>query len=428
MTTLFGERILIVDDDALTCQMLAGLLSHEGYRTLTAISAAQALDLMAFDLPDLILLDALMPGVSGFELAGQLKQDERTRNIPIIMVTALNDADSRLAALERGAEEYLVKPVQRLELVVRVRNLLKLKKYQDWLEKKSESDALEHSKRLEAANARLGELQGQLLQSEKLASIGQMAAGVAHEINNPIGFVSSNFSTLKVYVDQLLELISVYEESEAGLSAPVRERLQAMKAEMDFDYLREDIRNLLLESQDGIVRVRKIVQDLKDFSRTTAGQEWVYADLRQCLESTLTIVNNEIKYKADVCREWGNIPDIECLPGQLNQVFLNLLVNAAQAMPEGKRGVITVRTGCDEESVWVEVADNGSGMAPEVRAKIFEPFYTTKPVGVGTGLGLSVSFGIVQRHGGAIEVSSELGVGTTFRVILPRNLTHHQRG
>ena len=275
---------------------------------------------------------------------------------------------------------------------------------------------------LESLHHRLGEAQSQLLQSEKLASIGQLAAGVAHEINNPIGYVHSNIGSLDNYIRDLLDLVARYEAAEAALpsESPERGELAGLRARVDLPYLREDIPVLMRESKEGISRVRKIVQDLKDFSRLDSSPDWQYADLHQGLDSTLNIAHNEIKYQADVVKEYGDIPEIECLPSQLNQVFMNLLVNAAHAM-EGPRGRITLRTGVDAtgDTVWVEVADTGKGMPEEIKSRIFDPFFTTKPVGKGTGLGLSLAYGIIQKHHGKIEVASEVGKGTTFRVTLP---------
>lgn len=191
-----------------------------------------------------------------------------------------------------------------------------------------------------------------------------------------------------------------------------------MREDLELDFLLEDIPVLIRESKEGIGRVSQIVKDLKDFSRVDTQQQWQWANLQQGIESTLNIVASELKYKADVVREYQKLPDIECLPSQINQVIMNLVINAAQAMgPE--RGVITLRTGLQGEAAWIEVVDTGSGIAPETLQKIFDPFFTTKPVGQGTGLGLSLSYGIVKKHGGDISVRSELGAGTTFRVLLP---------
>ncbi|WP_321821365.1 MULTISPECIES: histidine kinase [unclassified Burkholderia] len=262
----------------------------------------------------------------------------------------------------------------------------------------------------------LEETHVQLLQSEKLASIGQLAAGVAHEINNPIGFISANLNTLRTWVRSLLDVIAAHEAALPQLEPAARDALTALRGAADLDYVRDEIVTLIDESIDGAVRVRRIVQDLRDFSRPGSG-EWSVADIHAGLESTLNVVHNELKYKADIVREYGDLPLVECLPSQLNQVFMNLLVNAAHAMPT--RGVITIRTSSDGEQVSIAISDTGTGMTPDIVRRIFDPFFTTKPVGQGTGLGLSVSHGIVERHRGTIDVTSEPGRGTTFRVRLP---------
>lgn len=269
--------------------------------------------------------------------------------------------------------------------------------------------------------AQLDDAQQQLLQSEKLASIGQLAAGVAHEINNPIGYVHSNIGSLDGYLVELFELLDAYSQAESALAAdaPTTLALRSTRTRIDLAFLREDIPVLLNETKDGITRVRKIVQDLKDFSRVDSQQEWAWTDLHQNLDSTLNVANNEIKYKADVVKEYGDIPQVECLPSQLNQVFLNLMVNAAHATEDDQRGTITLRTGTQGDKVWIEVQDTGCGIAPENVKRIFDPFFTTKPIGKGTGLGLSLSYGIVQQHNGTIEVHSTVGKGTCFRVVLP---------
>jgi signal transduction histidine kinase len=257
----------------------------------------------------------------------------------------------------------------------------------------------------------------QAMQAEKMASIGQLAAGVAHEINNPVGFVLSNFRSLERYMADVFGVIAAYEAAEPLLSEGAQlANLRRVKAGAELDFVKEDVRQLLIESADGLDRVKRIVQDLKDFSRV-GENEWQIADLVRGLESTLNVVRNEIKYKAEVVKRYGTMPEIECMPSQLNQVFMNLLVNAAHAIAE--RGTITIVAETVGDEVRVAITDTGSGIAPEVLGRIFDPFFTTKPVGQGTGLGLSLSYGIVRRHGGRIDVESEPGVGTTFRVWLP---------
>jgi PAS domain S-box-containing protein len=265
---------------------------------------------------------------------------------------------------------------------------------------------------------RLSEAHDQLLQSEKMASIGQLAAGVAHEINNPIGFVNSNMGTLRHYVGTLMSVIDGYSQAvqRAAPGTPLATEIETIGREAELDYLKDDIADLVRESMDGLKRVRDIVQALKDFSHV--GQtDWQYADVHAGLDTTLNIVANEIKYKATVEKQYGKLPDIKCMASQLNQVFMNLLVNAAQAIRN--RGTITIATGAANGWVWIRISDTGCGIPQQNLKRVFEPFFTTKPVGSGTGLGLSLSYSIVNKHGGRIEVASTPDVGTTFTIHLP---------
>ncbi|MEO8802261.1 MAG: ATP-binding protein [Rudaea sp.] len=278
----------------------------------------------------------------------------------------------------------------------------------------------ERQRELEQAQTRLHDAQDQLLQSEKMASIGLLAAGVAHEINNPIGFTYSNLGTLKGYVDNLFQLIDQYE----SILRPIRterpeygKTIEDLKLRIDYPYLVNDMPALLSESREGLERVRKIVEALRDFSRAGYSEEWALADLHRGLDSTLNIVWNDLKYKCELHKQYGEIPQIVCLASQMNQVFLNILVNAGHAIE--KHGTITIATGRVGDDVFVDISDDGKGIAPENLGRIFDPFFTTKIIGEGTGLGLSLSYGIVRKHGGRIEVQSQVGVGTTFRVILP---------
>lgn len=412
--------ILVVDDEANNRDVIIAQLGNEGYAIVTAASGEDALALIDQRLPDLVLLDAMMPGISGFDVTEILKSEERTANIPIIMLTALGDGDSRLAALTHGAEEFLTKPVARTELVMRIRNLLKLKRYQDHLSNYSnllEGRVADRTTALESAHLQLNEAHTKLLQSEKLAALGQLAAGVAHEINNPIAYVNSNLGTLKGYVKDMLRFIAACQP--VPHNPELQGRVARLSEELELDFICHDAPQLIDESLEGVSRVSRIVQDLKSFAHVDAGPEWGPADVHECLDSTLNIASSEIKYKATVIRDYAALPEIECLPSQLNQVFLNLLVNAAQAIPESTPGIISVRTACDGDEASIEISDTGDGIAPENLKRIFEPFFTTKPVGLGTGLGLSISYGIIKRHRGRIEVRSDVGRGTTFRIVLP---------
>ncbi|MFZ2853062.1 MAG: ATP-binding protein [Rhodocyclaceae bacterium] len=264
---------------------------------------------------------------------------------------------------------------------------------------------------------KLEDAQNQLMQSEKLAAVGQLAAGIAHEINNPVGFVNSNLSSLERYLNDLFKLVAVYEKATPAPADPLfLASIQETKAAIDYDFLREDCAELVAESRDGLARIKRIVQDLKDFSRVDESDlQW--ADLEKGLDSTLAVLANDFRDTIEIVREYAAPPPIECMPSQLNQVFMNLLTNARQAIAE--RGRITLRTGAEDALVWVEIADSGVGIPAENLKRIFEPFFTTRPVGAGQGLGLSVAYSIVAKHQGRIEVSCAAGQGAVFRVWLP---------
>jgi len=401
--------------------------AYQGQEALAKVQSSLIADLpyaMAF-------IDMRMPpGWDGMVTIERLWQADA--RLQIVICTAFSDTpwDEVLGRLDvRDRLLILKKPFDAIE-VCQLANTLTAK----WemtqqaaaqltrLEEAVRERTREITRTNEALQAEIKErkqLQVQLVQSEKLASIGQLAAGVAHEINNPIGYIFSNFSTLQGYLDQLFEMLAAYEHAEHSLDEPeVATTLRDLRVQIELDFLKQDIPVLMRESLQGIVRVRQIVQDLKDFSRVDSSLEWQWANLQQGIESTLNVVAREIKYKADVVREYGSIPEIECLPSQINQVVMNLVVNAAHAMGE-ERGRITIRTGAEGEQVWLEVADTGAGIPPDTLKRIFDPFFTTKPVGQGTGLGLSLSYGIVKKHHGRIDVESVVGHGTTFRITLP---------
>jgi two-component system, NtrC family, sensor kinase len=274
-------------------------------------------------------------------------------------------------------------------------------------------------------NEMLEDAQNQVIQADKLASIGQISAGVAHEINNPVAFVLSNVGTLESYLASVFALLDAYTEVDRTLAGPLPAsalHARSLREQTDFEFLRGDIVALLGESRDGLLRVKRIVQDLKDFSRGGVEETWETVDLHAALDSTLNIVRNEFKYKASIDTRYGKLPEVECLPSRLNQVFLNLLVNAGQSIEAN--GTITIATGTEGEEVWIRIEDTGCGIPPEHLNRMFEPFFTTKPVGQGTGLGLSVSYAIVRKHGGRIDVESEVGRGTRFTVRLPVRRPH----
>lgn len=262
--------------------------------------------------------------------------------------------------------------------------------------------------------------QDQLLQSEKLAAIGQLSAGVAHEINTPLGFIGCNLNSLKRYIDDLVEMSDQVKESTKGVEngEELLNRIETVEKKFDFDNLIDDLSDVLSETKEGVGRIQKIVANLKGFARASDG-EWESIDLNQEIDSTLNVAWNELKYHCTIEKGYGKLPLVECLRSEINQVIMNLLINASHAIEE--KGTISIRTGTSDNNAWVEIEDTGMGVNPEVLHKIFDPFFTTKPVGKGTGLGLSVSCGIIEKHQGQLNVVSEPGVGTKFTVTIPFN-------
>ncbi|MBC3936936.1 response regulator [Undibacterium sp. CY7W] len=429
------STVLIVDDTPANIAVLAGYMEDQKYKVVVAQDGEEALQRADYVRPDLILLDVMMPGIDGFEVCRRLKANDALSHIPVIFMTALSDTQSLVNGFKVGAVDYIVKPIQIEEVLARVKTHLSLRYVQAQLVESNQHLSHEIDARTQAEVEltkissdqkqlinKLQEAQNQLLQSEKMASIGQLAAGIAHEINNPIGFVNSNLGSLQSYFVTLLDTLNAFKDItfKQGLQADVRSQLGQIWHDGEIDFLIEDFVELMKESKDGLNRVKEIVTSLKDFSHV-GGKEWAETDLHKGIDSTLNIVNNEIKYKADVVKKYGQIPLVKCIGSQLNQVFMNLLVNAAHAMKE--RGTITISTELQEidgvKFVNVEFADTGEGIPPEIKNRIFEPFFTTKPIGQGTGLGLSLSYGIIQKHKGKIEVDSQVGVGTRFKILLP---------
>ncbi len=289
--------------------------------------------------------------------------------------------------------------------------------------KLSEQQLEKKNRELESAYEELKKAQSRILQQEKMASIGQLAAGVAHEINNPTGFIMSNLGSLQKYADRLSEFITAQSEALRALSNTVERGngnllagIEELRKTLKVDYIVEDTKNLIKESLDGADRIKRIVRDLKGFSHTDDAAHKM-ADINSGMESTINIVWNELKYKASVKKEFGNIPMTKCNPGQLNQVFMNILINAAHAIE--KQGEITVKTWREGEHIHISIADTGCGIPEDKLGKIFEPFFTTKEVGKGTGLGLSIAYDIVKKHNGEITAVSETGKGTKFSVKIP---------
>ena len=426
-------RVLVVDDDPIMRLQLTRQVGKIVTEVSVAANGIEGLNIWRQWQPDVVITDLLMPHMDGLEMSAAIKSENPAAQI--VVISSVEETEPLRRALEIGVERYLGKPIdfhlltdaiskcvrdhrqiEELRLTRQVASLSDALKEQ-LVEKQRTEEALRKEKAEHLVLiGRLEEAHNQLLQSEKLASIGQLAAGVAHEINNPVGFVNSNLGSLRQYIENLLRMLYAYESHESEFSPDSQAEIAALREELDIEFLKTDVFDLFSESQGGLQRVTRIVQDLKDFSHVS-DMEMHLADLEKCLESTLNVVWNEIKYKAEVVRDYASIPEVECIPSQLNQVFMNLLINAAHAIPQ--RGTITIRTRQQGDNVHIEIADTGTGIPPDIMNRIFDPFFTTKPVGKGTGLGLSIAHGIVLKHKGRIKVDSQPGMGTRFVLILP---------
>jgi two-component system NtrC family sensor kinase len=427
-------KILLVDDSRSVLAVFANRLGAFGHEVCPAENGAVAVEMFRECAPDLVLMDIEMPVMNGFEASTRIRDFETSQKwawTPIIFLTSVDTTDNFVTSIDAGGDDLIAKNVPdavlraKLKAMARVAGLrqellLANQKMENdiRLRKIAEAELSERCIELTEVNQMLSRVQQQLIQTEKLASIGQLAAGVAHEINNPIGYVLSNIGTLGNYLDNLIKVVNHYESAEPSIAAEQRSAIQSLRRDLDIDYIKNDSPVLIHESREGIGRVKRIVQDLNEFSQIGNAQEWGFADLHPGIDATLNLVAKDLQDKAEVIKDYGSLPEIECLPKQLNQVFMNLLVNAAHAMGEA-RGRITIRTRLADDTVCLEFVDNGCGIPDEIKAKLFDPFFTTKPVGKGSGLGLSLSYGIVKSHGGRIEVDSEVGKGSCFRVVLP---------
>jgi len=409
------DRILIVDDEKTVRNLFVDYLT-ERYDCSEAASTREALVLLAETDFALVITDMIMPGLSGIELLRKII--EVYPYTGVIMASGINQPQRALDAMRLGAFDYLIKPcdLYMLELTVERalerRNLLRnARQYKLDLELRNSELARE--------KAKLERLQAQIVHSEKMASLGQLAAGIAHELNNPVGFIHGNMDILKQCVGGLTELLDYYDKAE--LSVAVASGAVQIKQRIDYNATLDDVDSIIKDCREGSQRIRDIVQNLRTFSRLDEA-EFKESDLHEGIDSTIRLLS--LYYSSDnirLIRDYGELPPVDAFAGQLNQVWLNLLVNAAQAVG-AKGGEVRISTRTAEESVTVAIADTGGGIAPENLNRIFEPFYTTKPVGEGTGLGLSISFGIVERHGGTIAVDTRLDEGTTFTVTLPMRI------
>ncbi|MCV3217424.1 hybrid sensor histidine kinase/response regulator [Plectonema radiosum NIES-515] len=426
MKTPLTGLILIVDDTPTNLDVISEALSDAGFDVAIATSGERALQQLERRTADLILLDVMMPGMNGFETCQHLKKNTKTCDIPVIFMTALSDADSKVQALEIGAVDYITKPFQEKEVLARVKTHLQLRR----LTQSLENQVTEKTVELQAS-------QIQIIQNEKMSALGQLIAGVAHEINNPVGFISGNLSHAEEYIKDMLHLLGLYQQH---YSQPVTE-IQEKLDEIDLDYLREDLPKLIESMQTGIHRILDISISLRNFSRTDNDRPVLF-NIHEGINSTILILkhrlqSNDTRPAIAIIKEYGDLPQIECYPGQLNQVFMNLLANAIDALDELNQSQNTpnIKTNLNQILIKTEfknqhkcaiirIEDTGIGMTDEVKNRIFKHSFTTKEVGKGTGLGLAIAHSIVvDKHFGTLEVNSNIGQGTEFVITIPIQAT-----
>jgi two-component system, NtrC family, sensor kinase len=430
-----GETILLIDDTPTNLEVLYSALSGAGYDILVEMDGESGLEQAQNSRPDLILLDVMMPGIDGFETCHRLKANPTTCNIPIIFMTALSEAEDKIKGLNAGAVDYITKPFQHEEVLARVKIHLQIRSMAMTLE--AQNNLLKNfSTHLETKIAeRTTELQqahAQLIQQERLSSLGQLVAGVAHEINNPVNFIYGNCTPAKQYTQDLLELVKLYQEEYPQSPSRVQKKIN----DIDLEFLAEDFPKVIASMQMGADRIRKIVASLRNFSRLDEA-DFKEVDLHEGIDNTLMILHHRLKTTIEqaeiqVIKTYGQIPKVSCFPGQLNQVFMNVIGNAIDALHEQNEARSPEELSNNPSKIWVEtksvgfdrvaiqISDNGAGIPEAVRHKLFDPFFTTKPVGKGTGLGLSISYQIVvKKHKGKIECDSAPGKGTRFMIEIP---------
>ncbi|MBE8966616.1 hybrid sensor histidine kinase/response regulator [Nostocales cyanobacterium LEGE 12452] len=412
------EFILIVDDNPTNLSVLCEALNSEGFRFRVAVDGESAIAQAERNQPELILLDVQMPGIDGFETCRRLKANPVTQNIPIIFTTALADTESKTKGFSLGAVDYIPKPFAQEEVIARVRVHLQLKQLTESLEQQ----VSDRTKDLQKA-------QVQLVQQEKLSTLGELIAGIGHEINNPINFISSNIPPLQEYITAVTELLLLYEQEYPNPTAKITNTIK----NLDLNFVLEDMGKILNSLQIGSERIQNLSNSLRNFSRSDSDAK-IAADLHQGLDSTLMILQHRLKANGDrpsieVIKNYGELPQVNCYLGQMNQVFMNILANAVDALDEAIMQSkmsnlipqIKIATEIDSEQlVIIRIADNGVGIPERLKKRLFEPLFTTKTVGKGTGLGLSIAYQIVvEKHKGVLEVNSQPAMGTEFIIKIP---------
>ncbi len=422
------QLVLVVDDTPANLNVVAEALGDAGFEIAIATDGERAIKQATVGQPDLILLDVMMPGIDGFETCRRLKASPLTCDIPVIFMTALADTTDKVKGFNLGAVDYIPKPFQEAELIARVTTHLKLRHLSQTLEQQVE----ERTSELKTALQQVQQSQVQLVQSEKMAVLGQLVAGIAHEINNPVNFILGNLDYTKEYTKSLLGFVQLYQKHYPN---PVAE-IQDHAKELDLEFLQEDLLKILDSMKMGTDRICEIVRSLRNFSHVDEAERKA-VDIHEGIKSTLLILQHRLKSNSEhpaiqVIQDYGQLPLIECYAGSLNQVFMNILANAIDALEEfsakhtyqenqkNPRQIIIRTSIIDSQVVQIAIADNGAGIPEEIQQRIFDPFFTTKPVGKGTGMGMSISYQIItKKHHGKLLCNSTLNKGAEFIIQIP---------
>ncbi|MEP0750963.1 response regulator [Trichocoleus sp. Lan] len=424
LANTFKADILIVDDTPDNIRFLSSLLLDKGYNVRKSINGQMALTAVKTLQPDLILLDINMSGMNGYEVCERLKEDTETSSVPVIFLSALDDVLDKVKAFQVGGVDYITKPFQIEEVLARIQNQLTIQSLQTQLKNQNSQ--------LQQALGDLKKAQAQLVQKEKMLGLGQLAAGMAHEINNSIGFISGNLDPARKYIQDLLNLVRIYQQEYPKPTLSIQKAIQ----EIDLDFLNSDIQNLVGSMQTGVERICTMLLALRIFSRLNES-DIKAVDIHEGLNSTLLLLQHRLRGEGkrpeiQVIKKYEDLPLVNCYASQLNQAFLNILNNAIDALElrigqefsESSSPTIWIST---EFSAWetiiIRIKDNGIGIAEEMRSRLFDPFFTTKPIGQGSGLGLLTTYEIiVEKHKGQLTCHSFPGQGAEFTIEIPVHL------
>lgn len=411
-------KLLLIDDQLIVSQAVHRILTEEADISFHYVSnPTQAIQTAMEISPTVILLDLVMPEMDGLMLLRWFRSHSATRDIPIIMLSSKEEPELKAEAFAQGANDYLIKLPDAVELIARIRYHSKAYNNLKALTNATLTAQLQ-AQQLEHTLKELQKTQVQLIQTEKMSGLGRMVAGVAHEINNPVNFIYGNFDYLENYVYSLLNLIKLYQQEYPQPSSKIQEEFTAI----NLDFMIEDLCKMISSMKFGTERIREIVLSLRNFSRLNQAEK-KRVNIHEGIESTLLILNHRIKQGIEIVKHFDNLPLIECYPAQLNQVFMNIISNAIDALQEVKEEAqkqIVIKTETiNDKFIRVTIKDNGPGIDSKIQNKIFEPFFTTKPVNQGTGLGLAISYQIIQKHSGNVDVRSDLGKGTEFVIEIP---------